>query len=116
MKKTIKPFRCAVCKETFTELDAFLYNFFKASKVCFGCYNNGQKADHREWCFGKRDKTNSEGVVVKWGHDPKRIECKIECPDRRVCAAFLYVRKNGKRYRKIDRVRAQRASEAHDNN
>ncbi len=105
MRKTIKPFRCVVCKERFTEDDANKYNFFRVTKVCLGCYELGQKMDHREWCFGKRDKKNDEGTTVRWGHDRERIECKAECPDRKVCAAFLFVRKNGKRYRKIDKLR-----------
>ncbi len=105
MSKTIKPFRCVVCKERFTEDDATKYTFFRATKVCFACYEAGQKMGHRDWCFGKRDKKNKAGVIIRWGRDPEREECKVECPDRRICAAFLFVRKDGEHYRKIDRLR-----------
>ena len=104
-----KPYKCVLCLRTFTEDDAEKYNFFRATRVCFDCYNEGQKKPHDKWCFGKRDKV-VKGRTVGWGFHPTRASSCTngDCHDTRICKAFLVRKKDGKRYRKIDRIRAKK--------
>jgi len=108
MSRTKKPYECCECNRRFSEEDAARYTYFRHTKTCFDCYQEGQKKDHRVWCFGKRDKL-CEGVTVRWGYDATRPECSSKCPDRKICLAFQWRKKDGKRYRKIDLIRIKRA-------
>lgn len=112
MSSADKPYQCVECGKSFTEEDTQLYNFFKVTKTCLICYNKGQKADHRTWCFGKVDIIKG-GETVRWGYKKGRDECDSKCPDRKICFAFLLQQnKAGEQYRKIDLVRIKRAEEA----
>lgn len=102
-----KPYRCFVCGDSFSQQDVELYNFFRSTKTCFQCYWKGKKEDHQVWCFGKRNKVNRAGRVVRWGYDGnEHVECREECPDRKICPLFLtHIKDNGKKYTKIGRAR-----------
>ena len=90
MTKQDCPYRCVVCGGKFSQEDVKLYLFFRSTKTCFGCYWEGKKKDHRTWCFGKRNKINKAGRIVRWGYNNlEHVECRDECPDRKICPLFL---------------------------
>ncbi len=103
-----KSYRCVACGEKFSDRDVRLYNFFRVQKTCCACYISGKAQDHRDWCFGKLNRLNEEGRIVRWGYDSvEHSECREECPDRSICPLFLtrVDEKTGKRYTQIGRAR-----------
>jgi len=103
-----KSYRCIACGVKFSEKDVGLYDFFRVQKTCCACYVSGKAQDHRDWCFGKLNKVNPEGRIVRWGYDAvNHVECREECPDRSICPLFItrVDKKTGKRYTQIGRAR-----------
>lgn len=106
--KQDKDYRCESCGVKFTFEDVKLYNFFRSTKTCFDCYVKGKRQAHRAWCFGKLNRVNSAGKIIRWGYDAeKHVECREECPDKEVCPLFVTRTnlKTGKRYTRISRAR-----------
>lgn len=74
---------CVECGEKYSEDDVFNLNYFPQTRVCFKCYQNKQRAPFTTTCFGKRSKGK------QYGYDPMAIECRQQCPDRKICQQFV---------------------------
>jgi hypothetical protein len=86
---SVKPtMPCVLCGKRYSELDVHEGTFFVSTMICRKCYLGQQRLPHKLSCFGKRNKQR-DGVVVAYGYDRSSPECGGECPDRRICQAFI---------------------------
>lgn len=80
---------CTLCNRKFSEKDVENLNFFPDQLICFKCYDEGSKKEHRVWCFGKKSLVAPTGKVLAYGFDPTHSsDCRKHCPDRKVCFLF----------------------------
>jgi hypothetical protein len=85
LKKTMP---CSECAEKFSEDDVRLGKYFPSTMTCRGCYTQMQNLPHTVSCFGKVNRVK-KGKIVGYGYDPAAPECSQECPDRKICKAFV---------------------------
>lgn len=71
---------CVICAKRFSAKDVKDGKFFPSTQVCKECYSQGVVENNDVWCFGD--------------YRPKEFrECRIDCPDRRVCRIFTHSRR-----------------------
>ncbi len=75
IRLTEKNLECLLCQKRYSVDDVKKSLFFASTMVCAMCYscavkNRGQK----DWCFG--------------GYDKRYRECRVDCPDKRICRFF----------------------------
>ena len=80
---------CLLCFKRYTakQINEGLYSL--DTFICLACYVKMQRAPAQVRCFGKPtiihiDKTG-QAKQRQQGYNPKAIECRKVCPDRRVC-------------------------------
>ena len=66
---------CILCAERFSLRNVEDGSFFASTLICKGCYTEGVKDS--EWCFGDFNAAEYR-------------ECRVECPDRKVCKVFTF--------------------------
>ena|ERR1043166_2829285 len=91
--KLAKVLECTLCGGGYSERDIEQGLFFPSTGVCFSCYSIGQKSSRKVWCFGKRDLRRGHKVVLK-AYNPKAPECRLHCPDKEICMAFILKKEN----------------------
>jgi hypothetical protein len=93
VKKKTMP--CTECSEKFSEDDIDHGRFYPSTMTCKSCYQKLQGQSAKVSCFGKITKVK-HGKTIVYGYDPKAPECSKECPDRKICRAFVKVRTDEK--------------------
>jgi hypothetical protein len=69
-----KILECVLCSKRYSIQDVKSGNYFPSTGVCLGCYGQAQVGNKKLWCFGT--------------FQANAIECKTECPDKRICREF----------------------------
>lgn len=85
-----KVLACILCLKKFSEQDVEELNYFPNEGICFNCYLDGSKKEHRVWCFGKKNIIDAiTGKIKAFGYDPAQSpDCRRYCPDRKICYLF----------------------------
>lgn len=73
---TTSGIECTFCEKRFTEGDILKLNYFLDSRLCYECSKKLYKSDSYYSCFGKQ-------------YEPLALECRLLCPDRKVCPLFF---------------------------
>lgn len=71
-------FECVRCAERFSVRNIEQGSFFASTLVCLECYTKA--VEDESWCFGTYDAAEHR-------------ECRVECPDRKVCKVVTHSRK-----------------------
>lgn len=90
-KKAIKALQCIRCGELYSLRDVRHLRFFPSTGICESCYRRGQQTDARIWCFGKKE-VKKGSKIVRPGFNKESLECKAECPDRKICPYFIQIK------------------------
>lgn len=74
---------CVECEGEFTVGAIREGRFFVSTMTCATCHGKMQQASPSESCFGKAKRPDREG------YSKADVECRLHCPDRKVCRKFV---------------------------
>jgi hypothetical protein len=72
-KEDEKVLECSLCQKKYGVDDVKNSSFFASTMTCALCYSSAVRGD-AQWCFGS--------------FDIQHRDCRIECPDRRICKLY----------------------------
>jgi hypothetical protein len=82
--RTTKVLECVECSRLFCKEDVLAGLYRLETMICSYCYARHQQQPHHVSCFGKPTIRLHDGSLLL-GYNPKAIECKEWCLDRKVC-------------------------------
>lgn len=77
--KILKVLECVSCGDRYSSEHVELEKYYPSTGICRKCYQKGLKISDEIWCFGGYN-------AIEYR------ECRIECPDRKVCKEFSKIK------------------------